>query len=588
MKNLDYKYTPEMVTLYINDQEITVPQGTTILEAARKLNIRIPTLCHLDLPNMKAVNRDSSCRVCMVEEEGWDKMLPACSTRCKDGMRIRTDTIKVIKTRRTMVELLLSNHPTDCLVCSKNGDCELQTLAAEVGVREIHYPGERSYHESDTSSYSLIRNADKCVLCKRCETMCNEVQTVGALTDVGRGYDTVVGTTFNLPMHNTACTFCGLCLSVCPTAALTEVDNTGAVWNALASDKVVIVQTAPAVRVALGEIFGMEPGIDVTGKMVTALRHMGFDRVYDTNFAADVTIIEEAAEMVQRIKDNENLPILTSCCPSWVKFMEHQYPEMLHIPSSAKSPHEMFGSLAKTYLAEKMEVNPEDMIVVSVMPCVAKKYESKRPELGTEEFSDVDLVITTRELGAMIKDLSIDFTSLPDGEFDELMGVSSGAGDIFGATGGVIEAALRTAYEWLTGTVLEQVEFRELRGLAGIKEANVKIQDKEVKIAVANTLGNARIILDRIKCGEADYTAIEIMACPGGCIAGGGQPYIHDDDSIIEKRMQAIYEHDKRKTIRQSHKNPYVIKLYEEFLGEPYGEKAKELLHTSYTPRQKM
>ncbi|HHX36753.1 MAG TPA: 4Fe-4S binding protein [Clostridiaceae bacterium] len=580
--------SPEQVTLTINDQEVTVPAGTTILDAAKKLNIKIPTLCHLDLHNMKFVNQTSSCRVCMVEEEGWDKMLAACSTRCREGMRIRTDTIKVIRTRRLMVELLLSNHPTDCLICNKNGNCELQALAAETGVTRIDYPGYRSHHEMDTSSFSLVRNMDKCVLCKRCETMCNDVQTVGALTDIGRGFDTVVGTLFGMPMHETTCTFCGQCVAVCPTAALTEVDNISQVWDALDSDKTVIVQTAPAVRVALGEVFGMEPGTDVTGKMVTALRRMGFNRVYDTNFAADVTVMEEAAEMVDRINGEGRLPILTSCCPSWVKFIEHQFGDMLDIPSTAKSPHEMFGSLAKTYLSDKMGVAPEDIIVVSVMPCVAKKYESKRPELGQGENSDVDIVITTRELGRMLKDLGLDFASLPESDFDQLMGVASGAGDIFGSTGGVIEAALRTAYEWLTGETLEQLDFHSLRGLSGIKEATVEINGVKHKIACANGLGNARELLRRIRSGEANYTAIEIMACPGGCIAGGGQPYHHGDESIIRKRMEAIYNVDRRKQIRQAHRNPMVLKLYEEYLGEPHSEKSKKLLHTKYVWRQKM
>ena len=554
----------------------------------RKTQYKIPTLCHLDLHNMKFVNQTSSCRVCMVEEEGWDKMLAACSTRCRNGMRIRTDTIKVIRTRRLMVELLLSNHPTDCLICSKNGNCDLQALAAEIGVTRIDYPGYRSHHEMDTSSFSLVRNMDKCVLCKRCETMCNDVQTVGALTDIGRGFDTVVGTLFGMPMHETTCTFCGQCVAVCPTAALTEVDNISQVWEALDSDKIVVVQTAPAVRVALGEVFGMEPGTNVTGKMVTALRRMGFDKVYDTNFAADVTVMEEAAELVDRINGEGRLPILTSCCPSWVKFIEHQFGDMLDIPSSAKSPHEIFGSLAKTYLADKIGAKPEDIVVVSVMPCVAKKYESKRPELGQGDYSDVDIVITTRELGRMLKDLGLDFANLPEEEFDELMGVASGAGDIFGSTGGVIEAALRTAYEWLTGKPLEKIDFHELRGLSGIKEATVEINGVKHKIACANGLGNAREVLRRIRSGEANYTAIEIMACPGGCIAGGGQPYHHGDDSIIRKRMEAIYESDRHKKIRQSHKNPQVIKLYEEFLGAPHSEKTKKLLHTKYVWRQKM
>lgn len=578
-----------MLHLTINDMPILVRKGTTILEAAKQLNIKIPTLCHLDLHDFKIVNESVSCRVCVVEEVGKDKMLTACSTPCREGMNIRTDSIKVIKARRMMVELLLSNHPTDCLICPKNGECELQALAADVGIKTIRYPGARTVTKVDRSSKSIIRDMSKCILCKRCETMCSTVQTVGTLTDVGRGFDTVVGTLLDKPMHETSCTFCGQCLAVCPTAALTEVNNEDKVWDALSSSKTVIVQTAPAVRVALGEIFGMAPGTDVTGKMVSALRAMGFDRVYDTNFAADVTIIEEASELVHRLTHNENLPLLTSCCPSWVKFIEHNYGDMLHIPSSCKSPHEMFGSIAKTYLAEKMGIDPKDMVVVSVMPCVAKKYESARPELASEEgISDVDIVITTRELGHMLKDLSLDFPNLPDSDFDDFMGESSGAASIFGTSGGVLEAAIRTAYEWVTGDYLESLDFTELRGLKGIKEAIIPLGDKQLRVAVSSGLGNARKLLDSIRSGEAQYDAIEIMACPGGCIDGGGQPYTHGDTEIIQKRMNAIYANDRKKIIRQSHKNPQVKKLYDEFLGEPYGEKAHQILHTTYTLRPKI
>ncbi len=578
------------VTITLNDQEVTVPRGTTILEAARQLNIHIPTLCHLDLHDIRMVNNEASCRVCMVEEEGWDRMLPACSTPCRNGMKLRTDTVKVIRTRRMMIELLLSDHPTDCLVCVKNGDCELQALAADAGIRQIRYPGKKHKVKRDESSLSIVRDMNKCVLCKRCETMCSEVQTVGVLGDVGRGFETVVGCTLDLPMHETACTFCGQCVAVCPTAALTEVSHVEKVWTALASNKTVVVQTAPAVRVALGELFGMPAGTDVTGKMVTALRHMGFDYVYDTNWAADVTIMEEAAEMVQRLSDpSARLPILTSCCPSWVKFIEHQFGDCLDIPSTAKSPHEMFGALAKTYLAERIGVAPEDMVVVSVMPCVAKKYESARPELGqSDDVSDVDIVITTRELGAMLRDLSLDFTNLEDDDFDQLMGESSGAGDVFGVTGGVIEAALRTAHFMITGEETPKLEFEDLRGFEGIKEATVTIGDRDLKIVCANGLGNARTVLERIRQGEADYDAIEIMACPGGCIAGGGQPYHHGDLSILKKRAEAIYGHERAKENRLSHHNLMVKQLYDEFLGEPLGEKSHELLHTEYVWRQKM
>lgn len=575
----------EMIHMTINGNAVEVEKGSTILQAARKLKIHIPTLCHLDMHKHKMVNKTSSCRVCVVEEVGRSKMLAACSTLCKEGMNIRTDSLKVIRARRMMIELLLSNHPTDCLVCSKNGICELQALASEAGIRTIHYPGERHEVPIDRSSYSLVRDMSKCILCKRCETMCNDVQTVGALTDVGRGFETVVGTFFNGPMYESTCTFCGQCVTVCPTGALTDVDNTEKVWRALSSNKTVIVQTAPAVRVALGEIFGMPVGSDVTGKMVTGLRRMGFDYVFDTNFAADVTVMEEAAELVERIK-NGTTPILTSCCPSWVKFIEEQFPDCLHIPSSAKSPHEMFGSLAKTYLAERIGVKPEDMVVVSVMPCIAKKYESERPELGqNKDLSDVDIVITTRELGQMLKELALEFDQLEDSEYDHIMGESSGAGDIFGTTGGVIEAALRTAYFMLTGEELEEIEFESLRGLEGIKEATVDVRGKEVKIACANGLGNARTLLERIRSGEADYTAIEIMACPGGCITGGGQPYHDWEVDVATPRMQALYAHDRAKSIRRSHQNPMVKKLYAEFLGQPLSEKSLKLLHTRYFDR---
>lgn len=578
------------VTLTINNQEITVARGTTILEAARKLDINIPTLCHLDLGGIGIVSKEASCRVCVVEEEGWDKMLPACSTPCREGMRIRTDTVKVIRTRRMMVELLLSDHPTDCLVCPKSGNCELQKLAADVGIRKIRYPGKRHHVSMDASSNAIVRDMNKCVLCKRCETMCNDVQTVGALTDVGRGFKTVVGCTFDLPMHETTCTFCGQCVAVCPTGALTEVNNVEKVWTALASRKTVVVQTAPAVRVALGELFAMPAGSDVTGQMVTALRQMGFDYVFDTNFAADVTVMEEAAELVQRLQDpTARLPILTSCCPAWVKFIEHQFGDCLDIPSTAKSPHEIFGALAKTYLAQRIGVDPKDMVVVSVMPCVAKKYESARPELGlSEDVSDVDIVITTRELGTMLKDLGLNFQNLPEGQFDPLMGESSGAGDVFGVTGGVIEAALRTACFMMTGEESPEIEFQQLRGFEGIKEAEVTIGERTLKIACVNGLGHARKVLERVRSGEADYQAIEIMACPGGCIAGGGQPYHHGDLEILRKRARAIYQHERAKTIRRAHQNPMVQKLYADFLGEPLSARCHELLHTSYVHRHKM
>lgn len=578
-----------MISLEINSKKIQVEEGSTILEAARKLDIKIPTLCHMDLHDIKFVNKHASCRVCMVEQEGSDKLIPACATFVKEGMKIRTDTAKAVKSRRTMVELLLSDHPNTCLTCAKNLDCELQQLARDLGIRKIKYQGEQGNYEIDNNSYSIVRDANKCILCKRCETMCNEIQTVGALTDVGRGFDTYVGSAFNHAMHETTCTFCGQCLAVCPTGALTEVSNTSEVWDAIQSDKFVIVQVAPAVRVALGEEFNMQPGSIVTGKMVNALRSLGFDKVFDTNFAADLTIVEEASEFVHRFKNGGKLPILTSCCPSWVNFFEQQFPDFLDIPSSCKSPHEMFGAIAKTYLAEKLEIDPKDMILVSVMPCVAKKYEAYRPELENSGIRDVDHVITTRELAHMIKEAGINFEHLSDdGEFDNPMGQSTGAGVIFGATGGVIEATIRTAYEWLTNKELKDIEFTDLRGLDGIKQTQVDFDGKPIKIAVANGLGNTRRLLEMIKSGEEHFDAIEVMACPGGCVGGAGQPYHKGNIEVITKRAQGLYKEDRNKKIRKSHENPMIKQLYAEYLGEFYGEKAHELLHTTYSSRPRL
>jgi NADH-quinone oxidoreductase subunit G len=578
-----------LVTVTINNKEIQVEEGTTILEAAKTLNINIPTLCHLNLHGTKMVNQTASCRVCVVEVEGRRNLAPACATPVFNGMVVKTATVRAIRARRTVVELILSDHPKDCLVCEKNTDCELQKLAADLGVRDIPYVGEMSSYPIDDSSNSIVRNLDKCILCRRCETMCNKVQTVNVLSAVDRGFKTIVAPAFLLPMTETPCTFCGQCVAVCPTGALTEVNNVRKVWRALNNkDKVVIVQTAPAVRAALGEEFGMAPGTNVTGKLATALRILGFDKVFDTDFAADVTIMEEASELIHRLEHGGKLPILTSCCPGWVKFFEHQFNDMLDIPSTCKSPQQMFGALAKSYFAEKMNIEPKNLTVVSVMPCLAKKYEAARPEFGTDGVQDVDVVISTRELAKMLKEAGIDFNSLEDSEFDLPMGESTGASVIFGTTGGVLEAALRTAYEWLTKETLECVDFKEVRGMDGIKEATIKIKDMDIKVAVAHGLGNARTLLENIRDGKAEYHAIEIMACPGGCIGGGGQPYMHGDTEILEKRMEAIYGEDKNKTLRKSHENPSVKKLYEEYLGEPYGEKAHELLHTNYVKREKM
>ncbi|WP_306484956.1 NADH-dependent [FeFe] hydrogenase, group A6 [Anaerococcus sp.] len=577
-----------MLKLKINNREVEVKEGSTILEAARILNIKIPTLCHMDLHDIKFVNKLASCRVCLVEDIDKNKLIPSCATFVKDGMNIVTDSQRVIRARRAIVELLLSDHPSDCLKCAKNLDCTLQELAHDLNIREIRYKGEMRTLPIDDNSYSLIRDPNKCILCRRCETMCNEVQTVGALAEVGRGFYTHVGSTFNRSMFETTCTFCGQCLSVCPTGALTEKSNVSEVWRALASDKHVIVQVAPAVRVALGEMFGMEVGSNVEGKIVTALRRLGFDRVFDTNFAADLTIMEEANEFVDRLKGEGELPILTSCCPGWVNFMEQQFSDMIDIPSTCKSPHEMFGAIAKSFYADKEGIDPEDIVVVSVMPCISKKYEAKRDELENEGYSDVDTVITTRELAEMIKEVGIDFISLEDSDFDNPMGESTGAGDIFGTSGGVIEATVRTAYKMITEKDLEEVEFYDLRGLDGIKYATVDIEGREINIAVANGLGNTRRLLEKLKNKEISLDAIEVMACPGGCIGGGGQPYHRGDISILKKRSEGLYKLDESKKLRKSYENPYIKSLYEEYLTEPGSQKAHELLHTSYKASPKL
>lgn len=573
-----------MIHLTVNNRPVSVPDGTTILDAAKKLGINIPTLCYLNLHDINYVNETASCRVCMVEVEGFKKLFPACATPVTQNMRVHTDTAKTIQARRHIIELLLSDHPNSCLTCAKSMNCELQKLANDLGIRKLHYNGEMSSHPVDSDSLSILKDPNKCILCQRCKTICNEVQTVGALATIGRGFNTYVGSVFDRPMHETTCTFCGQCVAVCPTGALTEMNNIGQVWN-LINDKTktVVVQTAPAVRVALGEEFGLEPGAVVTGKMVNALRRIGFAKVFDTNFAADVTIVEEASEFVHRFKNGGKLPMLTSCCPGWVNFFENQFPDLLDIPSSCKSPHEMFGAITKHYLAAKMGVKKEDMILVSVMPCVAKKFEAARPELAERGTRDVDAVITTRELAIMIKEMGINFDALDENDdFDNPLGESSGAGTIFGVTGGVIEAALRTAYEWMTGEELEKMEFEDLRGLKGIKKAQIDIGGEKVRIGVVSGLGNARRLLEKIRSGEEQFHAVEIMACPGGCIAGGGQPYHHGKLDILEKRADALYSEDEKKVIRQSHKNLSVQKIYEEFLGDIYGESAHFYLHTHY------
>lgn len=578
------------IQLTINDIALTVPEGMSILDAARTIDIDIPTLCYLNLHEMKLNNHIASCRVCLVDVEGRRNLAPSCSTPVQNGMVVKTDTPLAIQARRTMVELLLSDHPKSCLTCAKNLDCDLQALAADLGVRHISYEGEECKFDIDQSSLAIIRDPNKCIRCRRCETMCDDVQTVGVYSNVGRGFETVIKTAFDLPLHETSCTFCGQCIAVCPTGALMELDQTDKVRKALNDpNQLVVVQTAPAVRVALGEGFGLEPGTIVTGKMVAALRRLGFDRVFDTEFGADVTIVEEATELVHRIQHGGRLPILTSCCPAWVKFFEHQFPDLLDVPSTCKSPHQMLGVLTKSYYAETYGIDPAKITVVSVMPCVAKKYEAARPELGQKQvIPDVNIVITTRELSRMIREAGIHFNHLKDEEFDQPLGESTGAAVIFGTTGGVLEAALRTAYEMLTGENLEKVEFEALRGMEGIKEAVIKIGERDLRVAVTHDLGNARKILEKIQAGESNYDVIEIMACPGGCIGGGGQPYHHGNVEILKARANAIYQEDRSKPLRKSHKNPAVVALYKDFMGEPYGEKAHQLLHTNFTKRDKL
>lgn len=578
-----------MIQITINDTPVQVEEGTTILQAAKTIGVEIPTLCYLNLEELHVNNRVSSCRVCLVEVEGRPNLVTACSEVAKDGMVITTNSRRAVNARRTNLELLLSNHPQDCLVCARNLNCDLQALAKEMNVGEVSFPGERMEHPIDKSSRSLEKNPNKCIMCRRCETMCNEVQTVGVLSALDRGFDAVVGPAFQLDMNDTSCTFCGQCVAVCPTGALIGVDETDKVWRALQNpDRHVVAQVAPAIRVAIGEMFGMEPGTITTGKLATALRKLGFDAVFDTDFAADLTIMEEASELVHRIEHGGKLPILTSCCPAWVRFIETNYPDMLDIPSTCKSPQIMFGAMAKTYYAKEKGLNPHDITVVSIMPCIAKKAEAARSELGHDGLQDVDLVLSTREFGTLLKINGIDFAELEDSEFDPLMGESTGAAVIFGTTGGVIEAAVRTAHAWLTGGQIEKIDFEQLRGLEGIRSAKVEIGDLELNIGIAHGLGNARKLLDGIKDGTYDFQAIEIMACPGGCVGGGGQPLHHGDVEIIKKRQEAIYEEDRNKPIRMSHENPMIKKIYEDFLGKPYGEMAHFLLHTEYEPKEKI
>ncbi|MBP2637169.1 MAG: hndD 3 [Firmicutes bacterium] len=573
----------EMVNITIDGQKLAVPKTSTVLEAAASIGIKIPTLCYH--PELRL---EGACRVCMVQVEGARSLVASCVYPVNEGMVVRTNTADVREARKMVVELLLANHPTDCLSCQRNLSCELQNIAADVGVREIRFDGEKKNYPLDNNNPSLVRDQSKCILCGRCIRACSERQGVHVYSFANRGFDTTVVPAFDLGLDQVACTYCGQCAAVCPTGAIVEKDDTQAVWDALSdSTKHVIVQTAPAVRVALGEALDLPNGSIVTGKMVAALKRLGFDRVFDTNFSADLTIWEEGSELIERLTNGGTLPMITSCSPGWVNFIELKYPDLLDHLSTAKSPQQMFGAVAKTYYAEKVGIDPKDIVSVSIMPCTAKKAEAARPEMNSSGYQDVDYVLTTRELGRMIREAGISFGNLEEAQFDNPLGIGSGAGVIFGATGGVTEAALRTVAKLVSGKELENIEFEAVRGMNGIKEATVQLKEGlSVKVAIAHTLANARVMLDKIRAGEADYQFIEIMACPGGCSGGGGQPIITSPEKR-QNRMNAIYECDRCSEIRKSHDNPAVKELYDTWLGKPLGEKSHHLLHTHYHKQDK-
>lgn len=606
-----------MINLTINTKKISAESGMTILEAAKQNNILIPTMCYL-----AGVHKFGSCRICVVEIEGFKNLQASCITPITEGMVIQTNSKRARNARRVLYELMLSDHPKDCLKCGRNQSCEFQELGELIQIEESRFEGEKSKDYLDDSSPSIIRDASKCILCRRCVTVCNEGQGVGILNPQYRGFASIVSPGQDLPLNSSACTFCGQCITVCPVDALKERDSTQKVWEALQDPtKKVVIQTAPAIRAALGEEFGYEPGQCVTGKMVSALKEMNFDYVFDTNFAADLTILEEGTELLKRLtqylytqnvitkeqldktgfkpaEEVPSLPMITSCSPGWINYIEHFYPGQLENLSSCKSPHMMLGALIKSFFAQKMGINPKDLFVISVMPCTAKKYEITRPEMVNDGYPNVDAVITTRELGKIIKDAGIDFKHLPDSDFDNPLGLSSGAADIFGVPGGVMEAALRTVYEVVTGRELpfEHLHVKPIQGLERVKSAEFTISEAKpawsflngitVKIAATSGLKGASILLDEIKSGKSPYHFIEVMGCPGGCISGGGQPRPTDNETRL-KRIQALYSEDEGKTIRKSHENPYITELYEEFLGQPLGHKSHELLHTTYTKKSK-
>ncbi len=577
----------EMVNIKINGQSLSVPANYTVLEAARSANIEIPTLCYL-----KDVSQTGSCRMCIVEVVGARNLQAACVYPVSEGMEVLTNTKAVRDARKVNLELLLSNHDRKCLTCARNQNCELQKLADELGVTDITYMGERNEYDIDEVSPSIVRDNNKCVLCRRCVSACKTIQTVSVIDATERGFKTTIASPFNKSLGEVPCVNCGQCIVACPTGALREKDNTDEVWAAINDpEKYVVVQTAPAVRVGLGEEFGYEIGTPVTGKMAAALRRMGFDGVFDTDTGADLTIMEEGTEFIERLKNGGKLPMITSCSPGWIKFCEHNFPDFLDNLSTCKSPHQMFGAILKTYYADKMGIDPAKMFVVSVMPCVAKKFEAGRPEMEVNKLRDVDAVISTRELAKMIKQSGILFNKLPDEKFDNPFEEASGAGVIFGATGGVMEAALRTVVEVLEGKSFDKLDYEAVRGTDGIKEATLTVAGTEVKVAVVSGLGNARKVLNDIRAGKANYHFIEVMACPGGCVTGGGQPIVDSavrmDIDLKAKRAAGLYKEDASLPVRKSHENPDIKLLYSEFLEKPGSHKSHELLHTHYTARPK-
>lgn len=574
------------VSVIINGANYEVPSNLTVLEAARTVGIDIPTLCFL-----KDINEVGACRVCVVEVEGARALQASCVLPVRDGMVVNTNTNRVRNARKNTVELLLANHNRECTTCVRSKNCELQSVSEELGIRDIRFEGAKREPNFDDASFSIVRDSSKCILCGRCVSACKNVQGIGILDFLNRGFETTVGPAFEMSMNDAPCIYCGQCMVVCPVGALTEKSAIDRVWNALEDkSKHVIVQSAPAVRAALGEEFGYEIGTNVTGKLATALRKLGFAKIFDTNWAADVTIMEEGTELLGRLQNGGKLPMITSCSPGWVRYIEFNYPDLLEHLSSCKSPQNMFGALAKSYYAEKHGIDPKDIFVVSVMPCTSKKSEIERPELSVNGLKDVDVSITTRELARMIKEARLEFDKLEEGTFDAFMGDYSGAGVIFGATGGVMEAALRTVADVLTGQDLENVDYTAVRGIEGIKEATVNVAGTDIKIAVAHNTTNAGILLDKIRAGEADYHFIEIMACPGGCVNGGGQPIqpsnVRNVIDIRSERAKALYSEDASLTVRKSHKNPEIKKLYDEYLGKPNSHKAHDLLHTHYYARE--